>query len=389
MEPARRIRNLTSAIFSELDDLGRELRAGGVDIINLSVGSPDLPPAPHIKQALAAALDEPGIYRYALTEGLPEFKQAVADWYRSRFGVDLDPEREVLSLMGSQDGLAHLYLALVNPGDTVLVPDPGYPIYRAGAVLAEGEIFPLPLLPENSFLPDLQAIPADVARRARVMLLNYPNNPVAATADLEFFRAVVGFAREYRIVVVHDIAYSELAYDGYQPPSFLQAPGAKEVGVELHSVSKSYNLAGCRLGFMVGNAAVLDALRVLKSNIDFGVFLAVQRAGIAALTGPQDTVHKAAAVYQRRRDILVRGLREAGWEVPVPRASMFIWAPLPPGHESSREFVGELARHTGVLVVPGVAFGPRGEGYVRIALVGADRRLEEAVRRIRESGLCS
>jgi LL-diaminopimelate aminotransferase len=387
MEPARRIQKLASAIFSEMDDLGRELRANGVDTINLSVGSPDLPPAPHIKKALAAALDEPGIYRYALTEGHPDFKQAVADWYRARFGVDLDPTREILSLMGSQDGLAHLYLALVNPGDTVLVPDPGYPIYRAGALLAEGEIYPLPLLAANRFLPDLRAVPAEVARRARVMLLNYPNNPVAATADLAFFREVVEFAREYGIVVVHDLAYSELAYDGYRPPSFLQVPGAKEVGVELHSVSKSYNLAGCRLGFMVGNAAVLDALRVLKSNIDFGVFLAVQKAGIAALTGPQDAVREAAAIYQRRRDILVQGLREAGWEVPLPKASMFVWAPLPWGYQSSREFVAELARRTGVLMVPGVAFGPSGEGYVRIALVGAEERLAEAARRIREWAL--
>ena len=388
MEPARRIQRLTSAVFSEMDDLGRELRAEGVDVINLSVGSPDLPPAPHVQKALADALDEPGIYRYALTEGLPEFKQAVADWYRARFGVALDPVREVLSLMGSQDGLAHLYLALVNPGDTVLVPDPGYPIYRAGALLAEGEIHSIPLRAENGFLPDLGAIPPAIARRAKVMLLNYPNNPVAAVADLEFFRMVVDFAREYDIVVIHDLAYSELAYDGYRPPSFLQAPGAKEVGVELHSVSKSYNLAGCRLGFAVGNAAVLDALRVVKSNVDFGVFLAVQKAGIAALTGPQDAVREAAAIYQRRRDILVRGLREAGWEVPLPKASMFIWAPLPRGYRSSRQFVIELARRTGVLVVPGVAFGPSGEGYVRIALVGADQRLEEAARRIRDSGLC-
>ncbi|MBE0466793.1 MAG: LL-diaminopimelate aminotransferase [Candidatus Desulforudis sp.] len=389
MEPARRIQKLSSAVFSEMDDLGRELREKGVDIINLSVGSPDLPPAPHIRQALVKALDEPGIYRYALTEGLPEFKRAVADWYGRRFGVDLDPKSEILSLIGSQDGLAHLYLALVNPGDPVLVPDPGYPIYSAGALLAEGEIHWLPLLAENGFLPELRAVPADVARRAKVMLLNYPNNPVAAVAGLDFFQAVVEFAREYRVVVVHDIAYSELAYDGYRPPSFLQAPGAREVGVELHSVSKSYNLAGCRLGFMVGNAAVLDALRVVKSNIDFGVFLAVQKAGIAALTGPQDTVREAAAVYQRRRDILVRGLGEAGWEVPSPKASMFIWAPLPRGHRSSREFVRELALRTGVVLVPGVAFGARGEGYVRIALVGADERLEEAVHRIRDSGLCS
>ncbi len=384
MEWARRIQKLNSAIFSEMDELGQELKISGMDIINLSIGSPDQAPASHITKALSKALEEPGIYKYALTEGLPEFKQAVADWYHKRFAVILDPDREVLSLMGSQDGLAHLYMALVNPGDTVLIPDPGYPIYNAGALLAEGSIYNMPLLAENNFLPRLEDIPEQVARKARVMLLNYPNNPVAATAELSFFEQVVDFARKYEITVVHDFAYSELAFDGYKPPSYLEVSGAREVGVELHSVSKSYNMAGCRLGFMVGNVEVLDALRVVKSNIDYGVFLAVQKAGIAALAGPQDVVQQTAAVYQKRRDILVKGLKDGGWEVPAPKASMFIWAPIPKGHGSSKDFVWRLARATGVLVVPGSAFGPSGEGYVRIALVGEDDRLAEAARRIKE-----
>lgn len=382
MEYAKRVQGLSSAVFSELDDLRKDLVRKGVDVINLSVGSPDRAPAAHIQQALVDAVADPGIFTYALTEGLPEFKRAAADWYRRRFGVELDREREVLPLMGSQDGLAHIYQVFLNPGDTALVPDPGYPVYSAGVLLAGGVVYPVPLLAENRFLPDLGAIPADVARRAKTLILNYPNNPVAATADLSFFESVVAFAREYDILVCHDAAYSELAFDGYRPPSFLQVPGAREVGVEFHSLSKTYNMAGCRCAFVAGNAWVLDGLRVVKSNIDFGIFKAVQKAGIAALSGPQDAVEISARVYQRRRDILVEGLGRAGWTVPGPRASMFIWAPLPGGYTSSREFVGELARRTGVLVIPGVAFGERGEGYVRFALVGSDRRLEEAVRRI-------
>jgi len=383
VEPARRLQRLDTAVFSEMDAIGREIRERGMDVIDLSIGSPDLPPAPHIIETLRRALDEPDAYRYALTEGLPEFKQAVADWYGARFGVELDPRREVLSLMGSQDGLAHIYLALLNPGDTALVPDPGYPIYSAGVIIAGGEIHPLPLLKENGFLPDLGAVPPETARRAKIMILNYPNNPVAATAEVSFFEDVIAFARRYDIVVVHDAAYSELAFDGYRPPSFLQARGAREVGVEFHSLSKTYNLAGCRLAFAVGNARVLDALRVLKSNIDYGVFRAVQKAGAAALRGPQDTVRRTAETYRRRRDVLIETLRSLGWEVPRPKASMFLWAPLPGGWTSSREFAVTLAREAGVLVVPGVAFGARGEGYVRIALVCDEDRLREVGRRPR------
>lgn len=381
MEFARRLQRLDTAVFSELDAIKREVEAQGVEVIDLSIGSPDLPPAPHVIRTLHEALDEPDAYRYALTEGLPEFKQAVAEWYGERFGVELDPRWEVLSLMGSQDGLAHICLALLDPGDTALVPDPGYPVYSAGVIIAGGEIHPLPLLRENAFLPDLGAVPAEVARRAKVMVLNYPNNPVAATVEVPFFEEVAAFARRYDIVVVHDAAYSELAFDGYRPPSFLQARGAREVGVEFHSLSKTYNMAGCRLAFAVGNARVLDALRVLKSNIDYGVFRAVQKAGAAALRGPQEAVRQTAATYQRRRDVLVDGLRSMGWDVPRPKASMFVWAPLPGGWTSSRDFAATLVREAGVLVVPGVAFGARGEGYVRMALVCDEDRLREVGRR--------
>ncbi|MBM7867197.1 aminotransferase class I/II-fold pyridoxal phosphate-dependent enzyme [Heliobacterium gestii] len=381
-KPARRMANLSSAMFSRMDALRQEVEGGGVDVINLGIGSPDRPPAPHVRQALMDGLARDDAFGYALTDGLMEFKSAVADWYQQRFGVTLDPKTEVLSLMGSQDGLGHLGLALLDPGDITLVPDPGYPIYSAGVLLAEGVPYPLPLEREKNYLPDFDAIPEEVLQRAKLMILNYPSNPMAATAELEFFARVVDFARRNSIIVLHDVAYSELAYDGYRPVSFLQAPGAKEVGIEFHSVSKSYNLAGCRLGMAVGNREVLAVLANLKSNIDYGVFKAVQWAAVAALRGPQAMVEENAKAYQRRRDVLVDGLARIGWQMDKPKASMFVWAPVPEGFASSFAFAEELLRETGVLVVPGNAFGERGEGYVRIALVVSEERLAEAVDRI-------
>lgn len=382
MKIAKRVAQLTSAIFNEMDRLRLEVIAQGVEVINLGIGSPDLPPAPHIKEALIRALDEPNSFGYPLSDGLPEFRQAVATWYKRRFGVELDPATEVLSLMGSQDGLAHIFLGLVDPGEVALIPDPGYPVYTAGLLLAEGVKYPLPLVKEKRFLPDLKQVPPEVARQARLMFLNYPNNPVAATADREFFSQVVEFAREYEVIVCHDLAYSELAFDGFKPMSFLEVPGAKEVGIEFHSVSKTYNMAGCRLGFAVGNPEVLSVLSRIKSNIDYGVFKAVQIAGVAALLGPQDVVRQTAATYQRRRDILLDGLTEVGWMIDKPKASMFVWAQLPDGFKSSYAFAVDLLRRAGVLVIPGIAFGEQGEGYVRMALVGSETQLQEAVRRI-------
>nr|WP_207732358.1 LL-diaminopimelate aminotransferase [Heliobacterium chlorum] len=382
IKTARRMAGLTSAMFSQMDALRREVEENGTDVINLGIGSPDQPPAPHVRQALLDALQRDDAFGYALTEGLPEFKEAVAEWYLQRFNVELNPQEEVLSLMGSQDGLGHIFLSLIDPGETALIPDPGYPIYTAGLLLAEGVPHYVSLKKENHYLPDLEAIPEEVARKARMMVLNYPSNPVAATAELDFFEKVVDFARRYDIIVLHDVAYSELAYDGYKPVSFLQAPGAKEVGIELHSVSKSYNLAGCRLGMAVGNKAVIDALAKLKSNIDYGVFKAVQWAAVAALRGPQDIVRQNAMNYQKRRDVLVDGLERIGWKMDKPKASMFVWAPIPEGFASSFEFAEKLLRETGVLVVPGNAFGDSGEGFVRIALVVPEKRIEEAVDRI-------
>jgi len=384
VQTADRIAGIGSAIFNEMEILKRKVEERGVTVINLGVGTPDRPPAPHIIQAMHRALDNPNNYRYPL-EGMPELYRALTDWYKRRFGVVLDSASEVLVLMGSQDGLAHLAMAYINPGDIALVPDPGYPIYACGIKLAGGEVYPLPLLAKNDFLPDFDAIPEGIARRAKLIWLNYPNNPVAANANREFFEKAAAFGKKYGILVCHDVAYSELAYDGFKPVSFLEAPGAREVGIEFYSLSKTYNMAGCRIGFAVGNSAVLEALGRVKSNIDYGVFRVVQEAGIAALEGPQDCVEENARVYQRRRDVLVDGLAGLGWQMPKPRASMFVWAPLPPGYVSSWEFCLELLAKAGVIVIPGVAFGESGEGYVRIAMVQEEEVLVEAVRRIGES----
>lgn len=381
MKLARRMEALAPGIFTEMAKAKAKKEAKGVKVIDLSVGSPDLPPAPHIIEALRKGVENPCNYTYPLS-GKLELHRALTHWYKQRFNVVLDPATEVLTLMGSQDGLAHVALAYINPGDIALVPDPGYPIYAASILLAEGELYPMPLLEKNRFLPDFTVIPPAVAKRARMMTINYPNNPVAASANADFYKEVVDFAKTYDIVVCHDVAYAELAYDGFKPMSFLEVPGAKEVGIEFYSLSKTYNMAGCRIGFAVGNANILHALGRIKSNIDYGVFSAVQEAGIAALTGDQECVRQTAATYQRRRDILVEGLGKLGWQMPKPQASMFIWAPLPGGYRSSMDFCLEFLDKTGILMVPGVAFGAQGEGYVRIAMVQKEEDLREAIERV-------
>ncbi len=373
---------MSSAIFYEMDLLKDEVEKKGTEVINLSIGSPDRPPAPHIIEALHRGIDNLYNYRYPVTGSL-ELRRAMSDFYLRRFNVDLNPENEVLVLMGSQDGLAHLAMAYINPGDLALVPDPGYPIYSASIVLSGGSVHAVPLRHENKFLPDLKEIPEEVAQKAKLMWLNYPNNPVAATADRYFFEEVVEFATRYGILVCHDLAYSELAYDGFKPMSFLEIPGAREIGIEFHSLSKTYNMAGCRIGFALGNAEVLDALNVVKSNIDYGVFLPLQDAGVAALDGPQDCVAENVLTYQQRRDTLVDGLAEVGWIIDKPKASMFVWAPLPRNYKNSKEFSVELLNNTGVLVTPGIAFGKLGEGYVRIALVQEEESIKKAVEKIK------
>lgn len=382
MRFAARLNILQTSIYSQLAELKRELESSGKDLIDLSIGSPDLSPSYHVRDVISKLSLEDTAYDYTLTRGISEFREACAFWYKKRFDVDLDPETEVLPLMGSQDGLAHIFWAFIDKGDAALIPDPGYPIYSDGLALAEGEKICLPLKEENRYLPDFTAVDPSSASRAKLMILNYPNNPTAAVAGHEFFREVVDFAYKHDIVVCHDAAYTELAFDGYRPVSFLQAEGAKEIGVEFHSLSKTFNMAGVRLGFAVGNPRVLKALETIKSNIDYGTFRPILKAGIAALRGPQDIISNNQETYKKRRDIWVDGCNDAGWQMAKPKGSMFVWAPVPTDQDSLT-FVKDLAVEAGVILVPGIAFGQYGEGYVRVGLVKDETLIQDAVRRIR------
>jgi len=378
---SKRLAQLGSAIFAEVAEWKREVVQTGVDVIDLGIGSPDLPPSARVMEAMRQAVSDPGVYGYPSSEGSPIFRQTVARWYQHRFGVELDPGSEIVTLMGSQDGLAHLAMSLCDPGDIAIVPDPGYPIYAASLVLAGVEAYKVPLREENGYLPKLGDIPADVLARARFILLNYPSNPLSAVADRSFFEELLAWAKRHELLVVHDLAYSEMAFDGYEPTSILEIPGAKEVAVEFHSLSKSFNMAGCRIAFLAGHAGAVKALKTLKSNIDYGVFEAVQAAGIAALEEDMETEHTVAAVYERRRDVFLAALAQAGWSIRPPKATMFIWAPIPKGW-TSRQISREMLFRAGVVVIPGDAFGEQGEGYVRIALVQNETRLLEAAKRI-------
>jgi LL-diaminopimelate aminotransferase len=378
---SKRLKQLGSAIFAEVAEWKQQVRGQGIDIIDLGIGSPDQPPSPKVVEALINAVRNPMNYGYPTSEGSLPFRQTVARWYKHRFAVELNPNSEILALMGSQDGLAHLAMAIADPGDIALVPDPGYPIYSASLVLAGVTAYTMPLRAENNFLVEFDAIPLEIAQKAKFMLLNYPSNPLSAVADRTFFEQLVAYARQHEIIIVHDLAYSEMTFDGFTPVSVLQIPDAKDIAVEFHSLSKSFNMAGCRLAFMVGNASVVQGLRTLKSNIDYGVFLAVQEAGIAALEEDMTNEYTVAAQYERRRNLVIDGLKQAGWDIPLPKATMFIWAPIPLGW-TSRQISREILFATGVVVIPGDAFGSEGEGYVRIALVQNEERLTEAVLRI-------
>lgn len=381
MQFARRVQELPPYLFVEISKRVAAKRAQGADVISFGVGDPDMPTPPHILEALLEAARDPANHRYPETEGLPELRKSMADWYERRFGVSLDPGSEVLPLIGSKEGLGHIPLCFVDPGDVALVPNPGYPVYPVSVQLAGGQVYDLPLLEERDFIPDLDAVPADVAHRAKLLWLNYPNNPTGAVADLDFFERAVAFARRYDVAVVHDLAYSEVAYDEYEPPSFLQAAGARDVSIEANSLSKSYNMTGWRIGMAVGNAKMIDALSRVKSNLDSGIPQAIQRMAIAALEGPQDCIDEHNRIYQRRRDRLVEVLRGVGLRVSSPKASLYLWAGLPQG-VSSMEFAGRLLDDAGVVVTPGVGYGKLGEGYVRLSLTVPDDRLEEGARRL-------
>lgn len=373
-------------IFSVLANLkNTRLNAGG-GVIDLSVGTPNIPPARHIIDALIDGANDRSNYIYALGD-IPELQDAVSGWYRRRYRVKTDPRTEVTSLLGSQDGLAHISMTIVDPGDLVLVQDPGYPIFSDGPLLAGAELYLMPQNRDNGYLIKLGDIPEHIAKKARLMVVSYPNNPVTTVAPDSFYRELVEFAKNYDIIVVHDNAYSELAFDGLTIGSFLQYEGAKDIGVEFNSLSKTYGLAGARIGFAIGNSDIINMLKTLKSNMDYGMFLPVQKAAIAALSGPQDCVAETRDAYQRRRDILVDGLNTVGWETLKPQATMFVWAELPGRYKSSEEFVLELFERTGILMTPGSAFGPSGEGHVRIALVQDEENIKKAIELIDRSGI--
>lgn len=381
MQLAQRVQQLPPYLFAEISRKTAAKRAQGVDVISFGIGDPDLPTPPHILDALKTHSDTPANHRYPETDGLPELRAAMADWYARRFGVTLNPASEVLPLIGSKEGIGHVSLCFLNPGDVALIPDPAYPVYAVGTLFAGGEVFALPLHEERGFLPVLEAVPADVAARAKVLWLNYPNNPTGAVATSAFFERVVDFARRHDIVVLHDLAYADVTFDGYDAPSFLQTPGAMEVGIEFNSLSKAYNMTGWRVGMAVGNAATVDALTRVKSNLDSGIPQAIQQMAIAALTGPQDVIDHHNRIYRERRDRMVSVLRDLGLGVETPKASLYIWARLPDG-ERSIDFAGRLLDDTGVVVTPGIGYGEYGEGYVRLSVTTPDDRVEEGLRRL-------
>jgi LL-diaminopimelate aminotransferase len=376
-----KLRMLPTGIFTELANRKHEVLKKGIDVIDLSVGSPDLSPPAHVIEVLVEHSQDTTKYGYTL-KGTDEFHQAVSYFYNQRYGVDIDSSNEVLQLMGSQDGLSHLAMAIINPGEYVLVPDPGYPIYEASVTLAGGRIYPMPLLEENDFLPILDEIPQDVIQKTKMMILSYPGNPVTALANEAFFEDVVDFARKHNILVVHDFAYSELIFDQHQPLSFMSILGAKEVGIEFNSLSKTFNMAGCRIGYVVGNHQAIQILADLKSHIDYGVFYPIQKAAIAALTSDFSTLKDQIKEYVTRRDTLISELELGGWYIKKTPATMFIWTRIPSGW-TSRQFAFDLIEKAGVAVVPGDAFGKQGEGYVRMAIVQSTEKLTQAAKRIK------
>lgn len=374
-----------SNIFNQLDDKKQQLLAQGVDVINLSIGTPDFAPDAHVMQAVSQAACEPDNYKYSMND-TPELTEAVCAWYQRRYGVTLDAS-QVMSVSGSQEGIAHVAFPLVGAGDLVLAPDPGYPIFTFGPMLTGAEIGLYPLYSEKDWILDFADIPDEVADRAKVMVVSYPNNPTTAVADHAFYERLVAFSKQHNIIVLHDNAYSDLVLDGGQGISFLSVPGAMDVGIEFNSLSKTYNLTGMRVSFAVGNRDVIEKFRAFRSQIDYGMFYPAQAGAVAALNGPQDIVARNRAGYQARRDALCGGLRRIGWQVPDSKGSMFVWAKIPQGYTSSAQFALDLMDKTGVICVPGLSFGEQGEGYVRFALVVPPERMEEAVRRIEQSGI--
>ncbi len=378
------MQSLPPYLFARIEKKIEEARDKGIDIINLGIGDPDQPTPKNIIDKMAEAIYDSANHQYPSSVGLLAYRQAVANWYKKRFNVELDAKTEVVSLLGSKEGVAHISFCYLNKGDINLVPAPGYPVYGIGTLLAGGESHIMPLKAENNFLPILEDIPSETARKAKLMFINYPNNPTGAVADIGFFSRVVEFARNYDILVCHDAAYTELCYDGFKPPSFLEAPGAKEVGIEINSLSKPYNMTGWRVGWAAGNPAAVEVLGRFKSNVDSGVFQAIQYAGIEAMEGPQDSLKRMQELYQERRDIALEGLKKIGLEVTPPKGTFYLWVPVPGGYNSS-DFAEAVLEKAHVIITPGLGYGEHGEGYFRVTLTVEKSRLAEAFDRIHKA----
>jgi alanine-synthesizing transaminase len=388
MDDFYRIKRLPPYVFAVVNDLKTKARARGEDIIDLGMGNPDLPTPKHIVAKLVEAAQNPKNHRYSASRGITRLRVAISRWYRERYGVILDAETESIVTIGAKEGLAHLALAVLQPGDGVLAPNPTYPIHSYSVVIADGDLRSVPLTPDDDFFTRLQETAKLAWPKAKMLILSFPHNPTTLCVDHAFFEKVVAFAREHRLMVVHDFAYADFGFDGYRPPSFLSVPGAKEVGVEIFSTSKSYNMAGWRLGFVCGNSRMIHALARIKSYLDYGAFQPIQIAGIVALEGDQTAVSDIVEVHRKRRDVLVNGLNKLGWSVPMPRATMFVWAPIPEAFRGigSLEFAKLLIQEAKVAVSPGIGFGEYGEGYVRFALVENEQRIRQALRGLKHLG---
>jgi len=386
MKKANRILNVPPYLFAEVEKKKADMISSGVKVIDLSIGDPDMPTPKRILRKFHRAVNDPKTHNYPPYEGTKEFRAAVAGWYKKRFNVDLDPDREVISLIGSKEGIAHIFFAFIDPGDHALIPDPGYPVYNVATILAGGIPYPVPLLKSNGFIPNLKAIDKEIVKRSKLLFVNYPNNPTSAVAGREFYEEAVDFCRKNNILLCSDLAYSEVAFDGYKPMSVLEIPGAKGVAVEFHSLSKTYNMTGWRIGMAVGASYAISALSIIKTNIDSGVFKAIQIAGIEALSGPQKETDKTNRIYAERRNILVDGLNSLGWKLEYPKASFYVWAPVPSGY-TSESFVKHLLEKAGVLVVPGSGYGKYGEGYFRVSITTDKANIREAISKMRKEGI--
>lgn len=379
---SKKLQSLPPYLFLEIDKAKRKARAQGRDIIDLGIGDPDQPTPPFIIEALHRAAQDPANHRYALDQGMPVLRQAIAGWYKRRFGVALDADTQILPLIGSKEGIAHLPLAFLDTGDVSLIPDPCYPPYKGGTILAGGKPYLMPLREENDFLPDFGKITQAALKKARLLYLNYPNNPTGAVAGKDFYREAVAFARRHKLIIVSDVAYSEMCYDGYRPPSIFEVPGAADIAIEFHSLSKTFNMTGWRAGWACGNRELVAALAKVKSNVDSGIFSAIQVAAVAALEASSEHVDRMCAMYQSRRDCLVSGLRDLGWKVFPPKATFYLWIRLPKGKDSI-SFASAVLEKADIVITPGVGFGPHGEGYVRMALTVAEPRMKEALTRLK------